>query len=272
MFVSSIKQLTNRPPQRLICCSTLNMNRFILIFIILLIITPTFGQGFYKIEENFKLLNSGKKKVSVFRGETLIYFKILDSANRIVTKNNIELTELLENNNAPIYDETHSISYTEISFYNTNGIIDSTIIINYLSPVLTAKGESIPAQVDSTLIIYNQTLFHEKILTRNFYKINQGVRVLYRSDHYGYDVNDRLIILIEDGGNTQYNFEYNDDGNISAYYVHGTKVSFEYKELGRKSKDIYVTSINTYEYDTNSMLIKKVTTGKNAGVFTFKYE
>lgn len=232
----------------------------------------TFGQGFYEIEKNFELLNSGKKKVSVFKGPELVYYKTIDSINRIITENKVQPTELLANKYAPKFDNDLSISYSKISFYNSKGTLDSTILINYASPLMSVDGDYIPARVDSTLIVYGQTLLGEKILTRNYYSIKKGARKLYRTDHYGYDVNDRLIILIEDDGHTQFNFEYDDDRNISAYYVHGTIVRFQYDELRRKSKDIYARSVNTYEYDDNSLLITKTTTGKNEGVFTYKYE
>ena len=232
----------------------------------------TFGQGFYDIEKNFELINKGKKKVNVFMGAELVYSKTIDSINRIVIKNTVQPTKIHANSYAPKFDDDHSISYREIFFYNSKGTIDSTILINYTSPLVTIDGGKIPAGVDSTLIVYGKTLLMDKILTRNYYSIKKGARKLYRTDHYGYDSNDRLIILIEDDGHTQFYFEYDNDENISAYYVHGVKVSFQYDELGRKSKDIYVTSTITYEYDDNSLLIKKISSGKNEGVFTYKYE
>lgn len=248
------------------------MNKLILIAIISLTTIPTFGQGFYEIEENFKLIKSGKKKVSVFKGSELISFKTIDSTKRIITENTVQPSKFLANNYAPKYDNLLSISHSTVSFYNSKGILDSILLINYTTPLITLDGDNIPAKVDSTIIVYGCKLLDKKILTRNYYSNETGVRKHYRSDHYGYNNDDRLIILIEDDGHTQFNFEYNDEGNISAYYIHKTRVSFEYDERGRKSKDIYVTSTNTYEYDDNSFLITKITTGKNEGVFTFKYE
>lgn len=99
------------------------MNKLILIAIISLTTISTFGQGFYDIEENFKLIKSGKKKVSVFKDSELISFKTIDSTNRIVTENTVQPSIFLDNNYAPKYDNLLSISYSIVSFYNSNGII-----------------------------------------------------------------------------------------------------------------------------------------------------
>ena len=248
------------------------MNKFILIAVISLISIFSFGQGFYKIEENYKLIRSGKKKVSVFKDSELISFKTIDSTKRIITDNTVQPSKFLANSYAPKYDSLHSISYSTVSFYNSNGMIDSILFINYTTPLITVGGGKIPAKVDSTIIVYGYNMPKKRTLTRNYYSIEKGVRKHYRTDHYGYNNDDQLIILIEDDGRTQFNFEYNDEGNISAYYVHKAKISFEYDELGRKSKDIYVTSTSVYEYDDKSFLIRKITTGKGEGIFTFIYE
>jgi len=115
-------------------------------------------------------------------------------------------------------------------------------------------------------------MLNRRILTRNYHLIESGIRRLYRTDHYVYDKENRLISLIEGSGHTHFKFEYSPEGNVSAFYVHDARVSFEYDELGRKSKEIYVTSTITYEYDINSLLLSKTTTGKNESVCTFKYE
>lgn len=252
--------------------TTQNMNKILLTTIISLVTFSAFGQGFYAMQEDFKLLTSGKKKVLVFKGIALDHFKTIDSASRVIIKNSVQPSKFVANDYAPKYNDSLSISYSKTSFYNAKGTIDSTIVVGYSPPLLTSDGECILNQVDSTLFVYGHTLLGEKILTRNRYYIKNGNRTLRRTDHYGYDPNDRLTMLIEGDGRTQFNYEYNEDGKISAYYVHGAKVNFEYDESGRKSKDIYETSTYTYEYDSNSLLIKEIRTGKGEDVFTYYYE
>tara|TARA_B110000967_G_C18872897_1_gene556498 strand:+ start:537 stop:1253 length:717 start_codon:yes stop_codon:yes gene_type:complete len=234
--------------------------------------SSTFGQGFYDIDEDFKLINSGKKKVTVFKDSSLESFKMIDSVNRTITNNTLTYSANLANKSAPRYNDHLSISYIRKSIYNLDGTIKSTLLIKYTSPLSTLNGKSIPASIDSTLILYRRTTLSKRILTRNFYSIDTGVKVLYRSDYYGYDNNDRLIILIEDDGHSQYTFEYSDDGNISAYYIHKAKVKFEYDELGRKLKDVYVTSTSTYKYNNDSLLTTKITIGKGKAIYNYKYE
>jgi len=130
------------------------MNKIIFTAIISFITIYTFGQGFYEIEENFKLLNSGKKRVSIYEDSKLISFKNIDSTNRIITRNTLEPTKILDNSNAPQYDSINSISFQSISYYSSKGNIDSTILIDYTSPLLSTDGKVSTAKVDSTIIVY----------------------------------------------------------------------------------------------------------------------
>lgn len=248
------------------------MDKLSLIIILSALTISTLGQGLYEIDQNFKLFSSGKQKVSIYEDSTLILIKIIDSTNRIIIEHTVENSIYSGNRYSPIFDKRFLISKIEKFYFDRNGSIDSSLTIKFTSPLMTISGNAIPPEVDTTLITYKKTLLTNKILTRNFHSIKNGIREIYRTDHYGYDINDRLVLLIEDDGHTQYYFEYDNTVNILAYYVHKAKVLFDYDEFGRKVKDTYRSSTNTYEYDHSGLLIRKTTRGKNEGTLTLIYE
>lgn len=249
------------------------MKNLFLIIIMSLCTTIVFAQGFYETNEDFKLLNSGKKKLICFKDSKLFYSKTIDSAEGLIIKNLLYPTKILRNKYAPKYDDTFSVSQCKQSFYNSNGTIDSILFIDFQEPMVSVgDGETIPATVDSTLIVYEYNQGKVKLSNSTKYLIKNGRRVIYSSAVYGYNTRDQLILKIEDKGRTQFFYEYDANGNISASYVDSAKTSFEYDKFGRKSKAIYGSSTINYQYDKNLFLLSEVITGKNEGLIFYKYE
>jgi hypothetical protein len=247
------------------------MRHYIILFI-LLIGLPSIAltQGLYKDNCYFDLVNSGKTKVNVFVNKGLTSVWLIDISARTLTQHQLEPT--IMNPVAPVFDNNLSTRYLTKYCFNKLGKVDSILLANYHLAIPTGNTSLVDTIADTTVIIYSYPLLENWVMNRKYYQIKNGNRKLLRTDHYGYNDQKRLILLIEDEGRIQYYFTYNDNEQIETSTFLGTKIKYDYNSSGQLKSCESETYKILYEYNKDKLLIKEVISGNENRTTTYEYE
>lgn len=241
--------------------------KIIPILLFLLLSCKASAQGLYEDQQRYALLRSGKSKVKAFTNEKLTSVWHIDSAAKTVS-----LYALSPNLTGPKYDNAYSITYLKKYTFTRAGHVQSILMIDY-HPSLPEDGQSSSGIAsDTTEIIYSYSLSENQPINRKKYVVNQGQKRLIATEYFGYDSQQRLILLIQDEGAVQFHYSYNKKGEIEKETVLDAVVRFQYNTSGqiitRTSEDQQIS----YEYNAEHLLIRKTVTGNHAETLIYRYE
>ncbi len=230
------------------------------------------GQSISDLEQNFKYIEQKIECINIYK-ESVLWSRIaVDTINRTITEYSVITQPQKTDPYTNIFVDSLSSVPIKITFYNSIGHVDSVLRINKTPTIYVSHNSPIASRLDTTIVIYKYPLISDKVLYRSFLSLRNGQRKYFRTDHYGYNNNNRLILRIDGDGHTQFYYEYNEKGELSAYHSHEKSVKLEYDEFGRKITEFYTNTTNRYEYDNNSFLIRKISAGLETTVYTYTYK
>jgi YD repeat-containing protein len=243
---------------------------YIQIIILTLLSFNGFSQEIFDDQQKFYLINSGKSKVKVFVNGKLSSIWHIDSLARTLIVHTLEPAVI--NPVAPKYDDKLSISYLNKYFFNSQGNIDSILKAEFGLLLIDDNPPKMDTVADTTLII-NSYQFPEKwVMNKKIYSIKNGLKRQFRADYYGYDSQNKLILLIQDEGRVQFYYSYNDKGQIEKETVLGVTILYEYNNIGQMVSRISEKHKIKYEYNANQLLSRQTISRENMMTTTFDYE
>lgn len=236
-----------------------------LIFIIILTLNSLqlFSQGLYENEQKVNLFKNRINKVEVFKNGQLNHEIEVDTILKIIEIHSIRLKSANKTLTA----------YTQKFFFNKFELVDSVI---YILCAIDADTILEPLRLtclpDTSILHYNYTQTGRRLINRKNYVLKNNTKKIRSVDYFGYDDKRRLVLMLQNDGQTQFYYTYDDKDCIIKEVVGNTNINYEYNSQGQLTGRKIASQSITYEYFQNKLLKRKTIKGTDSGVWTYDYK